>query len=69
MPAFPTTGVDRYCDRCFRNLIEIDEEGNMKIANSTVMTTRATFGEHGPLEILVTDVWCSTCYPDGKTNE
>lgn len=64
MANFPSTGVDRFCDKCRRNLLQYDEDGSMMISNMTVMVTRATFGEHGPLEILVTEVKCLKCYPE-----
>jgi hypothetical protein len=61
------TGLDRYCDMCKRPLIMIEDDG-IHTAPEVVMIVRHEFGEHGPLEILITQVWCTHCYPDGLTN-
>lgn len=67
MPTFPTTGVERYCEKCFRKLFTPDENGQgMIVSANTVMITRTTVGEFGPIEVLVSEVYCTTCFPNGK---
>lgn len=66
---FPATGVDRFCDECRRPLLTIDDNGAIHVATMVTMLITHSFGEHGPEEVLVTQVWCRHCYPTGVTHE
>lgn len=67
MASLRTTGVDRFCDKCFRPLLIMDQEdGGFHVRNAVTWVMTCKTGENGPEENLLTDVYCNLCYPNGR---
>lgn len=68
MASIRTTGVDRFCDKCFRPLLIMDpEDGGFHVRNAVTWVMTCKTGEHGPTENILSDVYCNLCYPNGRT--